>query len=177
MLHKLDGWCFTSVLFFLVVADGFHRIKAFGGDVYGYRPLANYRTISIYSTCRNASFQTAANKYAWDMKSVKSILYLWDGEYETNHRDIEDICNNTDTLQMTLVDLLLQEDYFFQPKTNQNTGQQVWRNSNIGDILALVPEAMSIIIQNYFSFTNVFKVCSPLSCDERLTVKSLDDQL
>ena len=39
MLHKLDGWCFTSFLFFLAVADGFHRTKAFGGDFYGYRPL------------------------------------------------------------------------------------------------------------------------------------------
>ena len=96
--------------------------------------------------------------------------------YDTNHIEVEDICNNTNALLQTLVDLLLQEEYFFPPKLNNKTSQLVWYHSNIGYIFAIVPDAMSTLIKDYFSFTDVFKVCGPQKCDPRLTLRSVNDQ-
>ena len=158
-----------------------HGVQAFGTEYWWgkpYQPLIDYTTIAFYSKCSNATYQTEVNKEARSLKTLETVLYVaQDDSEDTNHIEVEDICNNTNLLLQTLVDLLLQEEYFFPPKLNNKTNHLVWRHSNIGYIFAIVPDAMSTLIQYYFSFTDVLKVCGLQKCDPRLILRSVNDQV
>ena len=152
-----------------------HHLEGFESFGNENRLLMGYTAITIYSQCSNATYQTPINNLAANTKTTESLMFPMD-VLPTQHTEYEDICNDTQILLHVLVDMLLDQKYFFQPdEINKNIS--VWREQNILSIIALVPDDMSKLIEQVFSFTDTFKVCGPRNCDKRLNLNPVDDQV
>ena len=77
---------------------------------------------------------------------------------------VVDVCNNTELLIESLIDILLDEKYIL-PST---------KKSNIITIAAYVPQKMSKLIREIPSFIETPKVCLPSYCDKRMIPSSLE---
>ena len=123
--------------------------------------MDKYNVVNIYSTCEKSKIPTYVNTEALLQRDVYmpelELFHLMYMDPKTfNHNDI---CNDTKALLEILVDLHLSEEYFFEPETS--VGGRVWKHQNILRILAIVPNEMSRLIEEFFSFTKIMTICGP----------------